>query len=84
MKQFALTDFDRDIEAKRKALEMSEEERIEFIRDNGTEEMKAGLESVFGSNKYKPVREKMWEERLHNGKKMVRKIIEIENGDEFG
>ncbi len=55
--------------------EMSETERIEFIRRHGTDEMKAGLRSVFSGNKYKPKRDRMWENRLHKGKKMVKTII---------
>lgn len=54
---------------------MPEEERIEFIREHGTETMKKGLEVIFGRNKYKPIKEDMWKKRLFRGKKMVRKIL---------
>lgn len=56
--------------------EMSERERIEFIREHGTEEMRDGLGSVFQRNKFKPMREEMWEEQLFRGKKMVRSILD--------
>ena len=55
---------------------MSEKERIKFIRDNGTESMKAGMEAVFDGNKWKPKREDMWVNRLNRGKRMVRTILE--------
>ncbi len=55
---------------------MSEEERIDFIREHGTDAMKRGLEYILQGNKYKPKKEKMWEERLHQGKKMVRQILD--------
>lgn len=55
--------------------DMTEKERIEFIREHGTEAMKDGLKFIFDGNKYKPTREDMWEERLHRGKKMVETIL---------
>ncbi len=56
--------------------EMSEEERIDFIREHGTDTMVLGLESVLQGNKYKPKREDMWVNRLYKGKRMVRTILE--------
>ncbi len=56
--------------------EMSEEERIDFIREHGTDTMISGLDAVLQGNKYKPKREDMWENRLYRGKKMVRTIID--------
>lgn len=61
---------------------MNEKERIDFIRENGTEEMKAGLKAVFGRNDYKPKREEMWENRLHRGKRMVETIRNSNGKDE--
>lgn len=61
--------------------EMSEEERIDFIRDHGTESMIRGLEYVLQGNKYKPKKEDMWVNRLYRGKRMVRTIIE-KNGED--
>ncbi len=68
----------QDFITKKEPLEecMSEEERIDFIREHGTETMKKGLEYVLQGNKYKPKKERMWEERLYEGKKMVRQILE--------
>lgn len=60
---------------------MSEEERIEFIRENGTEAQKRGMKSVFDDNKYKPKRQEMWNERLHKGRKMVRVIFQRWGGE---
>ncbi|MFO8109777.1 MAG: hypothetical protein R6U17_04560 [Thermoplasmata archaeon] len=55
---------------------MSEEERIDFIREHGTDTMKRGLNYVLQGNKYKPKKQEMWEDRLHQGKKMVRQILD--------
>ena len=60
---------------------MDEKERIDFIRKHGTKSMKDGIKSIFGNNKYKPIREEMWEKRLYKGKLMVRKIKELQKGD---
>lgn len=59
-----------------RAKRMTEEERIDFIREHGTEAMKRGLDSIFNGNKYKPARKEMWESRLKRGELMVRRIIE--------
>ncbi len=56
--------------------DMSEDERIDFIREHGTDTMILGLESVLQGNKYKPKREDMWVNRLYKGKRMVRTILE--------
>ncbi|MFO7792390.1 MAG: hypothetical protein R6W73_05330 [Candidatus Saliniplasma sp.] len=75
IQQLTFGDFDRD--EKTEVVEnMSEKERIEFIRDNGTEAMKAGLEAVFEDNRWKPKRENMWLDRLDQGKRMVKTILE--------
>lgn len=55
---------------------MTEEERIDFIREHGTDTMRRGLDFVLQGNKYKPKREEMWDVRLHRGKKMVKRILE--------
>lgn len=62
--------------AREKAKRMSEEERIDYIREHGTCEMKNGLKAVFGRNKYEPKREKMWGDRLLKGVKMVTTLLE--------
>ncbi len=73
--QLTFKDFDRD--EKTEIVEnMSEKERIEFIRANGTEAMKAGLDAVFENNRWKPKRENMWLDRLDQGKRMVKTILE--------
>ena len=59
---------------------MSEKERIDFIRDNGSEAQKAGLKAIFGNNQYKPKRMEMWNTRLKKGKRMVQTIVEKNNG----
>lgn len=59
--------------------DMSERERISFIREKGTEAMKKGMEAVFDGNKWKPKREDMWKNRLNRGKRMVRTILEKED-----
>ncbi|MFO7992462.1 MAG: hypothetical protein R6U61_09290 [Thermoplasmata archaeon] len=77
MKQSTFMDFeDKEIVIDPYADKMSEAERIDFIREHGTESMQRGLNSVFQSNKYKPIKGHMWKGRLHKGKKMVRTIIE--------
>lgn len=73
--QRRLIDYSRDKDPSEIAAAMSERERIEFIRKNGTEAMQDGLEAVFDGNKYKPVREKYWKEQLKKGRKMVRCIL---------
>ena len=60
---------------------MSEKERIDFIRDNGSEAQKAGLKAIFGNNQYKPKRINMWNTRLKKGKRMVQTIVEKSNGE---
>ncbi len=73
--QLTFKDFDRD--EKTEIVEgMSEKERIVFIREHGTEAMKAGLQSVFDGNRWKPRRENMWIDRLDQGKRMVKTILE--------
>lgn len=54
---------------------MTEKERIEFIRKMGDETIQRGMKSIFGPNKYKPKKEKMWN-RLDRGKKLVRAILQ--------
>ncbi len=75
--QLTFGDFDRD-EKMEIAEDMSERERIEFIREKGTEAMKAGLDAVFENNRWKPKRENMWLDRLDQGKRMVKTILENE------
>ena len=70
------TSFDDYANSNKSSEEMSEKERISFIRENGTESMKRGMEAVFDENKWKPKREKMWNDRLDRGKRMVRTILE--------
>ncbi len=73
--QLTFKDFDRD--EKMEIVEsMSEKERIKFIREHGTDDMKAGLKSVFDGNRWKPRRENMWIDRLNQGKRMVKTILE--------
>lgn len=77
IKQSTFMDFeDKEVVIDPYADEMSEAERIDFIREHGTESMQRGLDSVFQCNKYKPIKEHMWNSRLHSGKKMIRTIIE--------
>ncbi len=75
--QLTFGDFDRD-EKMEIVEEMSEKERIEFIREKGTDAMKAGLNAVFENNRWKPVRKNMWLDRLDQGKRMVKTILENE------
>ncbi len=77
VQQSTFNDFDFD-EKMEIAEEMSEKERIEFIRQKGTDAMKAGLNAVFENNRWKPVRENMWLDRLDQGKRMVKTILENE------
>lgn len=69
--------------AKKKADSMDEEDRIDLIREEGTQEMEDGMKSIFGSNKYKPQKNDMWNNKsqLNKGKKMVMTII-MKNGKE--
>lgn len=55
---------------------MTEEERIDFIREHGSEQQKAGLRAVLNGNKYKVIRNEMWSTRLKHGKRMVQTILE--------
>jgi len=55
--------------------EMSEKERIDFIRETAGETIQRGMKSIFGSNKYKPKKPHQWEEQLDRGKKLVRAIV---------
>ncbi|MFW6141618.1 MAG: hypothetical protein ACOC53_03565 [Candidatus Saliniplasma sp.] len=75
VQQLTFGDFDRD-EKMEIVEEMSEKERIEFIRENGTDAMKSGLNAVFDGNRWKPKRENMWLDRLDQGKRMVKTILE--------
>lgn len=54
---------------------MTEKQRIDFIREYGTETMLDGLKSIFKNRKYMPVRPEMWR-RMGKGKRMVQTIIE--------
>lgn len=65
-----------------KAKRMRITDRIDLIRDEGTEEMRKGMNAVFGCNLYKPKRKNMWEERLKEGKLMVACILMKNNGQE--
>ncbi len=76
-KQTSFQDFERREEPPEES--MSEEERIDFIREHGTESMRRGLDYILQGNKYKPKKEDMWVERLHEGKKMVRRILEMQD-----
>lgn len=55
--------------------EMTEEERIDFIRKYGSEQQKAGLKAVLNGNKYKIKRKEMWNTRLNKGIRMVQTIV---------
>ncbi|MEF8873681.1 MAG: hypothetical protein V5A88_03300 [Candidatus Thermoplasmatota archaeon] len=59
------------------AEDLSEKERIQLLRNEGSEVQKKGLESIFGGNKWKPQkeRERMWAEKLDEGRKPVRELI---------
>ncbi len=59
------------------AEDLSEKERIQLLRNEGSDVQKKGLESIFGGNKWKPQkeRERMWAEKLDEGKKPVRELI---------
>jgi len=54
---------------------MTEKERIDFIREYGTEVMLDGLNSIFYNRKYTPIKPEMWR-RMGKGKRMVQTIIE--------
>jgi len=82
LKQTSFTDFLVINEPDGPWDEMSEEERIDFIREHGTDTMIDGLEAVLQGNKYKPKREDMWENRLHKGKRMVKTIIHKKSAEE--
>lgn len=58
------------------ARRMSEKDRIDFIREYGTDVMKEGLKVVFGNNKYTPIRKDYWEHSLQKGRRMVQTIVE--------
>lgn len=75
--QSRLLDFTDASEPEEVVENMDEQERIEFIREHGNEVMKRGMNSVFGDNKYKPVKENIWynEHQLDTGRKMVRTIL---------
>jgi len=60
--------------------DMDEKEKIDFIREHGTEEQKDGLKSVFGRNQYKPKRKKMWKNQLKEGNRMIETILRKNNG----
>lgn len=62
---------------------LTEKERIEFIREYGTETMKDGMKSVFDGNKWKPKRKEMWkrDDGLDKGRRMVQTIIEKRIGE---
>ena len=81
LKQTSFADFNVVEKAEEPWDTMSEEERIDFIREHGTDTMLIGLDAVLQGNKYKPKREDMWENRLHRGKKMVRTIIDKKEND---
>lgn len=55
--------------------EMSEKERIRYIREHGDKTIQDGMKSIFGRNKWKPQKSHMWESQLDKGKKLVRAII---------
>lgn len=74
-KQMTLDEMPEDVE-KPPEEEMTREERIDLIRERGTDAMKAGLDSILDGNKYKPKKERMWREQLKKGKRMVRTILE--------
>lgn len=54
---------------------LTEKERIEFIREYGSEQQKDCMDAVFGRNKYEPKRKKLWKNQLDKGKKAVETII---------
>lgn len=62
------------------AKRMPEKERILFIREYGSEVQKKGMKSIFQGNKYKPVREGVWE-RTDRGRRMVQTIVEKKIGE---
>ncbi|GEM_PF-2868379 len=57
--------------------DLSEKERIQLLRNEGSDVQKKGIESIFGGNKWKPQkkRENMWVEKLDEGRKPVRELI---------
>jgi len=59
------------------AEDLSEKERIQLLRNEGSEVQRKGLRSIFGGNKWKPQknRERMWVEKLDEGRKPVRELI---------
>jgi len=62
--------------------EMSEKERIRYIREHGSETIQEGMNSIFKGNEWKPKKEQMWEERLDRGKKLVRAIVRKKRREE--
>ncbi|KXB07376.1 hypothetical protein AKJ51_01400 [candidate division MSBL1 archaeon SCGC-AAA382A20] len=60
--------------------DMTEKERIDFIREYGSEQQKAGLRAVLNGNKYKAIRKEMWNIRLQKGIRMVQTILDKHNG----
>ncbi|MFW6142586.1 MAG: hypothetical protein ACOC53_08530 [Candidatus Saliniplasma sp.] len=79
MKQLSLTDLSA-LSPEQRAEEMTEEQRIDFLREHGGEDIQKLIESVFQENKYKPKKERYWNNQLHKGKKMVRRILKEEVG----
>lgn len=57
------------------ARRMTEKERIDFIREYGSEQQKKFMDSVFGRNKYEPKRKWMWKNQLDKGRRAVETII---------
>jgi len=55
--------------------QMSEKERIRYIRRHGDETILDGMKSIFQGHKWKPKRPHQWENQLDRGKKLVRAIV---------
>lgn len=56
------------------AKRMNEKERIDFIREYGSEQQKKGLESILDGNKYKIDKKLAWK-RTRKGILVVRTIV---------
>lgn len=66
--------------------DMDEKERIDYIREFAGEHddkvLQDGMKSIFGPNKYKPLKPHMWENQLDEGKKLVKSILRRERRED--
>jgi len=62
--------------------QMTEKERITYIRKHGNQTILDGMKSIFGRNQWKPQKKQMWENQLDRGKKLVRGIVRKKRREE--